>query len=264
MAACTPDQTGREFSVLELWHWRRQLRQGGISGQKLRKQWLRASFRRSLVLGLSHVFTAGWPIPTGPVMEDFQFQELFYEWQLKLRPTKPTPNEFVEISHLSLEDSVKVQPEDASVSELKPKWMSGFPELSRKRPDFFARTISFGALDENQDGSIVIRRNLLVPEVAPIQVITVEDLHVPGCTPVKPVVDAMANSAYLTKQASALSKERFGKSAPASGLPIGRDLGDAPPGNMEASVEAWCANSDCTTFTMGRLEARLVPSEDHP
>lgn len=198
------------------------------------------------------------PVPTTETrMADFQFQELFYEWRLDIKPTSPVADVFIEISHLSKDEATKIKPENANVSELKPRWMSGFPELSRKNPDFFARTISFGRLDQNHGAAIVIRRNLTVPGVAPIQVITIDDLLVPDCTIITPINDVEDNSRWLTKQAVAFSKERFSKSAPATGLPIGKDLGDTPLGETDASVEAWCEDLNCTKFIVGNLEARI-------
>jgi hypothetical protein len=195
-------------------------------------------------------------IPTSPAMDDFQFQELFYEWRFDIKPIKPVQKVFIEISHLDKDEIIKAQPEDSNISDLKQKWMSGFPE-SRTTPDFFAQTITFGALDKDQPASIVIRRRLLVPQIAPIQIITVEDVRAPDCTIIKPDIDEKYNSAYLTKQAIAFSKERFGKSAPETGLPISKDLGDVPPGEMEDSIEGWCANAECTQFTFANLEVRL-------
>jgi hypothetical protein len=187
---------------------------------------------------------------------EFQFQELFYEWQLALTPLKTVSKVVMEITNLQLNDMVKARPADAAVSDRIPRWMSGFQEHRRKQPDFFSRVISIESIDRDQLTTIVFRRALTSAAVSPNEIIRISDLRAPGCLIAIPTIDANSESVRLTKQAEAFAKERFSKTAPETGLPLGVDVGDLPDGMYEGSVEGWCENESRTKFTFSHLEVK--------
>jgi TIR domain len=187
-----------------------------------------------------------------------QFQELFYEWTLTIKARENISNILLEIAHAADNDLISTIPDDSNISLLKPRWMSGFQEPTRVLPDFFVRTISIDHLGEDQAGSVVLRRPMVRLSISPNEIIKLASLQATNCFVQVPDDDATKASERLTKQAIAFSKERFGASAPLTGLPIGRDLGDLQPGQIEGSMEAiW--DDDLKGFTIRHMESRENP-----
>jgi hypothetical protein len=184
---------------------------------------------------------------------EFQFQELFYIWRLELKPSEFTSKIYVELIHLLPDDLLEVDPSVASVSGLKPRWMSGFQEPTRQTPDFFARTITFD--------SISIRRYLSSPTSLG-NVVGITNLSAANCESNLPKIDPTQEATRLIGQATKLSRNRFSKDTPAGGLPLEKDKGDISANETEASVEAWCENDECNRFLISKLEARIGTSLD--
>src|SRR5207245_94479 len=89
-------------------------------------------------------------------------QEFFYVWELTLVPEGETGKIRVAIKDPieHSDDRIKVEPDVATVSDIRPKWMSGFEEPSRK-PDIHEWVIQFTeTLDKTRPARIVIRRPL--------------------------------------------------------------------------------------------------------
>jgi hypothetical protein len=90
----------------------------------------------------------------------FQSQELFYEWQLILSASKTAHDVVVTVEWLNPDDRFSVQPPGVSISDLTPKWMSGFPEPTR-RADVYSRSVRFPIVGSSKPvAQIVIRRPL--------------------------------------------------------------------------------------------------------
>lgn len=85
------------------------------------------------------------------------FQDLFHDWVINVTPTGTASQVIISIQDVRKPvDNIRVEPpDDAIISEPKPKWFSGFEEPSQT-PEFYVRTVSFETLDKPI--TITIRR----------------------------------------------------------------------------------------------------------
>lgn len=199
----------------------------------------------------------------GKINITFKFQELFYEWKVSVSATENISAVTLSIDHLTDVDSVRTLPENAQISDLHPKWFSGFAEPARKKPDYYGRMIQFNALAAKQSGTVIIRRFLPEPVLSEVGSIRLVDVRSPMCATLVPTYDAPAESRHITYQAEILSKAVYSPTNPPTGLPIKRDPGDVTRNEFQATVETWCENTACDKRTVGQLEvhAGQFPSE---
>jgi len=182
-------------------------------------------------------------------------QELFYQWQLHLIAEKPLKNIAVKIQPSRNTDRISVTPEYGRLSDLVPKWWSGFPEPHRSQPDYYARTISFDYLGAGLPGALIaIRRPLAAPNIPPDDTIRVVELASAECFTAQPT----HKSPDLQKQARELTAwaERSG----IRGVPIRDDPGDVGPNEMQATNEARCLTEQCDKISVSQLEVHLGKS----
>jgi hypothetical protein len=179
-----------------------------------------------------------------------QFEELFYDWSLSIAPDKLVTDAFVEIDHLKEDDVVTVVPEDAKVSQPMPKWLSGYTEPSRKKPDFYARQITMGPLAPDESAKISVRRGLTSPAIDDSDMIELEDIRSVPCFIKKHTLVPTEESDRLNHEATMLIR-------PPGVATLKHDVGDVAKDQWEASVDMTCKNRACTQMTVSRLIVRL-------
>src|SRR5207244_1845071 len=76
-------------------------------------------------------------------------QEVFYESDFSLTASDRAENVSIEINHLQPDDRIALSPANVgTVSTASERWLSGFAEPRRSKPDFFSRTISIGFMQK--------------------------------------------------------------------------------------------------------------------
>jgi hypothetical protein len=189
-------------------------------------------------------------------------QEFFYDWVLTLAANGQT-GEITVIIDDPIEhkdDKPKVEPDPLSVSDLKPKWLSGFDEPSRK-PDFYERTVTFSDLDKDRPARVILRRPIRFPaQFGPQEFSRSFRVIANKCRiKVQPSIGDAQHLQQLTKQLQTLANWRYsGLSNPS--LPI-RENPDAPltplaPFEVETTLEVRCEDASCKKMLMHQLEAR--------
>ena len=192
-------------------------------------------------------------------------QEFFYIWELTLVPEGETGKLRVAIKDPieHPDDPIKVEPDVASISDIKPKWMSGFEEPSRK-PDYYERIIQFTeTLDKTRPARITIRRPIRLEnrelKLAALDFSRTFDADAENCRVVASKYDGNKQSPLLLKQFQTLIDWRYPglDSAP---LPVRADpnvpLPPLNPAEVEITLEARCQDPDCKTMEMRQMEAR--------
>jgi hypothetical protein len=86
-----------------------------------------------------------------------QFQELFYECKLTLKPTAELTDVTITIKDETTHEgeTMKYLPTNAVISGPSPGWMSGFQES--REPDFYLRTIRFASIEKGEPVNVEIR-----------------------------------------------------------------------------------------------------------
>ena len=91
------------------------------------------------------------------------------------------------------------------------KWISGFNEPTRKKPDYYARTVLFESLAPNQIGTVSIRRGLISPAIGLISpaidefsIIGLSDVRSIPCVILRSTPVAAAESDRLNHEATML------------------------------------------------------------
>jgi hypothetical protein len=185
----------------------------------------------------------------GTMMIKPMFREFFYDWNLKMESPKKIRDITLVINDLEKDDRVTVSPENlAEVTELAPRWMSGFKEPSRNS-DFFSKTVRFSDVTSSQELRISVRRLLGGTSLSNTQVIRLIELNSPSCVATKPNFDEAAEQKRLNDQAAYINANWP--------VPLGNDPGDAPSRKVIGTTEFRC--DDKHRCTIGRLEARLGP-----
>jgi hypothetical protein len=185
----------------------------------------------------------------------FAFQELFYEWKADVTLEGQIPDATLEINNLTKDDRISVSPEDSFLSELRPRWMSGFDEPTHG-PDYYSRVIRFADIDSHaRAGKVSVRRLMQGPVLSNTSIVRVIAVHSTACPIDMPTVDEQQELSRLNKQAATLASWKYaGPDKPAPVLILG--LGDAPPGGAIATVEARCGGEDCKHLIIRQLEVR--------
>jgi hypothetical protein len=185
----------------------------------------------------------------------FAFQELFYEWNANLIIEGPIPDATLEINNLTKDDRMNVLPEDSFLSELRPRWMSGFDEPTHS-PDYYSRVIRFADVDSHtRAGRVSVRRLMQGPVLSNTSIVRVVAVHSTACHIDMPRMDEQQEISRLNKQATILASWKYaGPDKPAPVLILG--LGDAPPGRAIATIEARCGGEDCKHLIIRQLEVR--------
>ena len=188
-------------------------------------------------------------------------QELFYEWNAVLSTGDEAKNIFFELHNLAADDRISIDPLSATVSELQERWISGYKEPHRSRPDFFARTVKIEQLSRRPSTQkISIRRFLAKPLIGSNDLITIKNLGASNCrTEITP--DAYAeNAARLQSRARTLTKNVNSSNPTQTPVPIRRDPGDLRDRDVQATLEFRCKNEVCTQMNVSNLQARTAKS----
>jgi hypothetical protein len=186
----------------------------------------------------------------------FQTQELFYEWRVALKTSRPTDNVGVTIERLSAGDRLAVQPAGSQVSALVPRWMSGFDEPTRT-PDSYSRSVRFDHIDRKEAAQVVVRR-LLGSGTLASDLIRLGDV-VASCTVQKQEAGPDDDAKRLRARAEGLPAA-IHVSGVEGRLPLGGDLGDPATDEQQVSVEARCMTDACEQYEVNKLEARVGTS----
>lgn len=207
------------------------------------------------------------PVPPVTTTEaTFQSQELFYEWSLFFMPKQETGTIQIKVRDSAKHnESLRIEPDIASVAQEQPGWMSGFTEPSRK-PDYYETRIIFPSLDANRPAMILFRRALKVVDGR--IVINSEDfdrtfdITAEKCPVEVKSSDRNAEIATLRRQLVTIANWRWsGKES--SPLPIRKDPNEPLPplarGEVEATLEARCQDELCQKLEVKQLEVRRNP-----
>lgn len=179
----------------------------------------------------------------------FTSQELFYEWKLTVLPNRDDIGPIVRLDHIQENDRISTVPADAIVSEILPQWASGFPETSRRKPDYYSYVIRFEMLAKDQEAVIKIRRPLKTLLISEENLIRVGEVRAGSCRITPFHYSSLKDVERLMYQAKALAE-----------LPIRPDPGDVTSEEVQATIEIICAMEDCTKRTIRQLEADMGKS----
>jgi len=193
------------------------------------------------------------------------------ERRLRSAPIPPTnspedPNFQAQDIRLSLErlsssDRLRFDFGGYSVSDLEPRWFSGFGEPDRIKPDFHSRSFHIPMMDSDKPKQLLIRRRLQDPSLSPTHLIQLTDISAPNCTIRVSDYDPKSDSDKLTNQAIYLSKQSHSGDPFAPGLPLSQDPGDVDGDEIQATVEVQCADPACNgPLQANNLEVHLGQS----
>lgn len=217
---------------------------------------------------VARVYARGlWPQPPATSGEYKPFlQELFYEWVLTLTPDGQTGEITVRIKDpiKHLDDRIKIEPDIASISDIKPMWMSGFEEPSRK-PDYYERVIRSLSLEKKRPARIIFRRPIKIQpggsqftprdfsrsfEVTAEKARIIHHLY---------PFDDNQQFVILMRKMETLGKWKY--SGPDSSPLSVRENPDVPlpplgPSEIETTLEVRCEDASCQKIVVRQLEAR--------
>jgi hypothetical protein len=191
-------------------------------------------------------------------------QELFYDWVLTLEATQRVGGVYITIRDDDKQNyRLHVDPEGASVSDVSPGWISGFPEP--REPDFYSRSIKFESLIKTS--TITIRRPMRLAQgtnkidafafpVGSYDVSTSEP-----CTVTKsdPYNDDQKRLMYLMVQFQGLSSWKWGRDKKPAKIWLNPDEArpELQPDEFEQTLEAQCEDDACNKLTLTKMTARL-------
>jgi hypothetical protein len=185
-------------------------------------------------------------------------QELFYEWQISLVASDTAHDVAFELHHLENDDRVSLRPSTAgTLSDPAPWWYSGFPEPQRQKPDHFVRKVALTVMASSPT-SVLIRRALPEPTIAPNDLISIENATSAECSISLQAPSVSAE--YLQARALRLSKNLYQSGGTDHIVPLEPDPGDVGPTEMQGTVEVRCNEQSCDTMVAGQLEARMGKS----
>jgi hypothetical protein len=183
-------------------------------------------------------------------------QELIYEWILQIKTEATTPKVAITVSHLTQADRVKVTPDDASVSEQRPQWLSGFDEPKRT-PDYYSLTVVFDALEPTHHAEIAIRRTLSRPSVADLAVVRVVSTRAVSARVQQPQMATIPEEAVrLTREAAAWANQTWNFEDGRRKLPVQADPGNPASREIQLTLDARWSAPDFSQYTLSRLTAR--------
>ena len=198
---------------------------------------------------VARLYATGW-VQLGTTEVPVSFQELFYEWRLTIK-SKEEHAVTLEINNLALNDRMEVLPADSLVSELKPRWMSGFNEPKRS-PDYYSRTVQ---LSPATGSAITIRRFLPAPSLSNTSLIRLIGIRSDSCPIDLAKFKEAEELARVNKRAATLASWKY-SGADKQPPRLATDPGDVSAGNFVATVEARCDGDDCKKLNIRQLEVR--------
>ncbi len=190
----------------------------------------------------------------------FQFQELFYEWELDVSSQGTSGKLSGQLSGTRPEDRVAAEPSSGHVSEAHGAWFSGFTEPRREKPDYYTRTFQFDYLGVDGSAKLRLRRSLQDPRISETELLKLVGLRSENCVAKSVSYDAKADASRLTTQAQRLASLNHGSSDFPRGLPIMTDPGDVRRDEAQATVEIWCKIDSCEELLVRQLEVHTGQS----
>jgi hypothetical protein len=199
------------------------------------------------------------PPPDVGMEARFKYKELFYEWSVTIAPNQEISEVSITIDHLKFDDRISAIPDATTVSDLKPRWVSGFEE--NRKPDHFAKTFRFASLSKERTARIVVRRpvNQLAlnnNSLGEPDIIRIADSVAKSCHMEIPKSDRGDDAKRLSVHLAALAKWDGGRGDGGS-MPIKADSGEFPKvGYAMPRIEVRCKNEPCDQMIMGQLEVK--------
>jgi hypothetical protein len=215
---------------------------------------------------LSRIYARGMTPQGVAASYEPTLQELFYQWRVTIVVNDDVQNTTVEIHEESDKDGARLRviPENASISEPKPKWMSGFQEKNRP-PDYYARKIQFPNLTKGSQATVTFRwplkfkrgNNTLVP--SDFSNYDFDIIPDNSCEVKKAAYDSGKQFTLLMSQFQAFSKFSGRKDHKPLKVILDPDEPLPPLGRnqTETTIEAECQDAACDTFNMHQMEARI-------
>lgn len=196
----------------------------------------------------------------GPGKQTFPLtsQELFYEWKVALVSNAPAKDITFELHNLREGDRVSLQPPSVgTVSKAFMHWLSGLPEPSRRKPDYFIRTVLLPNLSpESPSTFLLVRRPLDTPSIAPGPLIRVENPQSANCIITRPEAGSTGDKEYLRSLAVKLAGNVY-KMAGEAGVPLKPDPGDVGEEEVQVTIELRCEDENCESMKVGQPVARM-------
>jgi hypothetical protein len=193
-------------------------------------------------------------------------QELFYEWQLELIPSRSVSGLEIDFRYDKLaKDRIRSVP-DAAISEPKPRWMSGFDEPARPA-DYYVQSVRFAHVLRNQKALVIIRHAIKLPQksnkFAAADFDRSFDLSAPICR-LSRRDHKLSDKEFANLMFRAATLGMWKYSGPTEPPPQTiRDPDEPVPplaaNEVESSVEVRCQDDTCKRLIVKQLEARRVP-----
>jgi len=214
---------------------------------------------------VSRVYARGPQPPPGVSTATYNpyLQEFFYDWIVRLTPEQDTGKIIVTVKDpVTRNDRIRVEPDIASISNIKPGWLSGFEEPSRK-PDYFVRTVRIPSLEKGRNARLIFRRSIQVRdrenEFTAADFTRSVEISAEKCQVKVVAYDQAKQFMVLMQEMLALGQWRYsGKDSPP--LPVRLNPDEPLPilyaNEIEVTLEVRCADSSCQKITMSQMEAR--------
>lgn len=155
------------------------------------------------------------PPPNVAIEARFKYKELFYEWSVMVAPEQEMSEISITVDYLQPDDRINTIPDAASVSDLRPRWVSGFEE--NRSPDHYAKIFKFTSLSKERTSRIVVRRLLNQLAVnnnslGEPHIIRVTDVAANACRIELPKIDPVNEAKRLSVHLATLTKWDGGRS----------------------------------------------------
>jgi hypothetical protein len=191
-------------------------------------------------------------------------QELFYDWALTLSPNHNAGDVVVDLKDEEKPAyRSKVDPAEATVSDVTRGWMSGFTEP--REPDYYKRIIRWERLSKT--ATITIRRPMKFRlgtdrfDASSFPISGYEVTSTVGCNVEESNLyeDSQVRFLHLMLQFRSLADWKYGKQQKPAKILLDPDvpLPSLQPGEAEATVEVRCKNDPCNEVVVSKLEARI-------
>ncbi len=190
-----------------------------------------------------------------------QFQELFYEWELRLSGKGPVGKVSGKFRSIP-EDRCAVDPSTGHVSDAVGAWFSGFPEPARQKPDYYVRTFDFNYLGMARSATVRSRRPLTAMKMSKEGLIQLMGVRAEGCTIGEDGYNLEKDADRLSAQAQKLAQWKFDPVHFPDGLPMKPDPGDVGKGEIQLTEEARCKSDTCEELTLRRMQGNARQSSD--
>lgn len=191
----------------------------------------------------------------------FTFQEVFYEWELSIASDRTVADALVTVDDTVPDDQIVTEPEQYYISGPSPRWLSGFPEAGRLRPDSYSRTLRIERMRPDTAVHIRLRRPLTQPESSLGGPLVHVGIVAPGCrVSVRTQTGADAADDLLHRAGKLI---RGVRSTNAPTIPVRVTSSDLATCEAEGIIEARCKDDTCDQFDVARLEGRIGGSLDY-